>query len=109
MPSPAAASPSPPLAGARPAPAPAPAGEAAPRADLKSGYDPSKPTEWLRDQLTPGWDDRPLPAPTADEAQGVIDAERKAAQQAGGSVTGKPYVPTLDEALDNPIKQPPPR
>ena len=34
-----------------------------------------------------------------------MEDERKAAQQAGGSVTGKPYVPTLDEALDNPINR----
>jgi hypothetical protein len=32
-----------------------------------------------------------------------MEAERKAAQQAGQSVTGKAYVPTLEEALDNPI------
>ena len=43
-----------------------------------------------------------------EEGQSVIDAERKAAQTAGGSVTGKPYVPTLDEALDNPINRPQP-
>ena len=68
---------------------------------------PKSPTEWL------DYYGKKLPAagegPQADEATRVMEDERKAAQQAGASVTGKPYVPTLDEALDNPISKPPPR
>jgi len=77
---------------------PAPAAAAA-AAATPSGQ-PSSPAEWLKHYQ----DKQAMP----NEAQGVIDAERQAAQQAGQSVTGKPYVPTLDEALDNPINKPPP-
>ena len=77
-----------------PAPAPAPAA-AVPAAPAAASDQPSSPAEWLKHYQ----DKQGMP----DEAQGVIDSERKAAQTAGGSVTGKPYVPTLDEALNNPI------
>ena len=53
----------------------------------------------------PGYQPPGSGAQADDEATKVMEAERRAAQQAGGSVTGKPYVPTLDEALDNPINR----
>jgi hypothetical protein len=86
-PAPAAA----PAAAPPPAPPPAPAPAPAPA----TSDQPQSPAEWLKHYQ----DKQAVP----DEATAVMEAERKAAQQAGQSVTGKAYVPTLEEALDNPI------